>query len=119
MQSVKPASELSDDELRQQMRRATELSKTKGLPPEQRKALRDVIREARAELRNKGGNAAAGTETPPADSQPESRSSSRGAQPQAEQPPQQPSRPQPNSRSSRPSSQPRWTLHWSARRAPS
>ena len=35
------------------MQRAAELAKTQDLPPDQRSALRDVIREARAELRNK------------------------------------------------------------------
>lgn len=67
LQSVRPASELSGNDLRRQMRRATELSRTKGLSQQQRRALRDVIREARADLRSKGGNDAAETapETPP------------------------------------------------------
>jgi outer membrane protein OmpA-like peptidoglycan-associated protein len=88
LQSVKPANELGEDELRSQMRRATELAKTKDLSPEQRRALRDVIREARAELRGKGGGEAAETETPPATQQP----AEPPAQPQppaAEQPAQQ------------------------------
>ena len=51
--SVVPAAELSEAALRQQMERAMALSKAEGLSPAQRSALRDVIREARAELRNK------------------------------------------------------------------
>ena len=51
--SVVPAAELSEAALRQQMERALALSKAEGLSPAQRSALRDVIREARAELRNK------------------------------------------------------------------
>ena len=53
LNSVRPASELSADELRQQMERAAELAKAGDLSKDQRRALQDVIREARAELRNK------------------------------------------------------------------
>ena len=53
LSGVRPASDLSADELRQQMQRAAELAKTEGLSQDQRRALRDVMREARAELRNK------------------------------------------------------------------
>ena len=56
LQSVRPASELDDREIRRQVRRASELAKQKGLQPEQRQALRNVIREGRQALRNKGGN---------------------------------------------------------------
>ncbi len=89
LQSVRPASELSQDEVRRQMRRATELSRTKGLTPQQRRALRDVIREARAELRNKGGNEAAGTDAP-AETQQQAQ-----PQPPAAEQPQQQAQPQP------------------------
>lgn len=51
--TVVPAAQLSEAALREQMDRAMALSKDEGLSPTQRSALRDVIREARAELRNK------------------------------------------------------------------
>jgi outer membrane protein OmpA-like peptidoglycan-associated protein len=51
------------------MRQATELARTEGLPREQRQALRDVIRDARTALRNKGGDDAAGADAPPATQQ--------------------------------------------------
>ena len=66
LQSVRPASELSRDELRRQMQQARALAETKGLPKEQRRALRDVIRDARAVLNGKGDDDAAGAGTPPA-----------------------------------------------------
>lgn len=89
LQSVRPASDLSEDELRRQISRATELSKSGGMSEDQRRALRDVIRDARAELRRKSGNDAAGIETPPQAQPP--------AEPQppaAEQPQQQAQAPQ-------------------------
>ncbi len=52
--SVRPVSELSEDEIRAQMRRATELARTKGISQEQRRALRDVIRDARTALKSGG-----------------------------------------------------------------
>lgn len=55
LQSVRPASELNPDELSQQMRRATELAQTPGIAPAQRRALRQVIRDARTAMRGKGG----------------------------------------------------------------
>ena len=82
--SVRPAAELSEDELRQQMQRATELAKTPDLAPDQRKALRNVIREARAELRNKAGEAGQAQQQPEAAPQPQPE------QPAAEQATQQP-----------------------------
>ncbi len=51
--TVVPAAELGEEALRQQMQRAMALSKAEGLSPDQRAALRNVIREARAELGNK------------------------------------------------------------------
>jgi outer membrane protein OmpA-like peptidoglycan-associated protein len=68
------------------MRQATELARTQGLPREQRQALRDVIRDARTALRNKGGDDAAGADTPPATQQ--------QAQPPAAEQPQQQAQPQ-------------------------
>jgi outer membrane protein OmpA-like peptidoglycan-associated protein len=53
---VRPAAELDEAALRRQMRRATELSEAGGLSKAERRALRDVIREARAALKN-GGDA--------------------------------------------------------------
>lgn len=101
LQSVRPASELGEDELRRQMRQAMALADSEGLSKDQRRALRDVIREARAELRNKGGsNEAAETpaplETPP-ETQPEVQQAQPEAQPQqpvAEQPPAAEQQPQ-------------------------
>ena len=98
LQSVKPASELSDAELRSQMRQATELARTQGLPREQRQALRDVIRDARTALRNKGGDDAAGADAPPATQpqppvaeqpQPQPQPQQQAQPPAAEQPQQQ------------------------------
>ena len=80
--SVRPAAALSEDELRQQMQRATELAKTADISPDQRKALRDVIREARTELRNMAGEPAQPQQQPEAAPQPEPEV----AQPQPEQP---------------------------------
>lgn len=50
LQSVRPASELNPAELRQQMRKAVELSQGSSLSAGQRQALRGVIRDARAVL---------------------------------------------------------------------
>ena len=93
LQSVRPARELSEDELRRQMGRATELSQTGNLPRDQRRALREVIREARAELRSKRPDDAAGT-PPAATEQPEPQPEpqqqaqpSAAGQPQQTQPP--------------------------------
>lgn len=80
--TVKPASQLSEEELRQQMRRATELAGTEGLPAEQRQALRDVIREARGKLRGEGGDTQQTTEQPQT-----------GTQQQAQEPPKQTAQP--------------------------
>lgn len=52
LQSVRPAAELNAAELRQQLQQAMDLSQAKDLSSEQRRALRNVIREARAELRS-------------------------------------------------------------------
>ena len=52
--SVRPVSELSEDQIRAQMRRATELARTKGISKDQRRALRDVIRDARTALKGGG-----------------------------------------------------------------
>jgi outer membrane protein OmpA-like peptidoglycan-associated protein len=91
LRSVRPASELSEDELRRQMRQATELARTKGLPREQRQALRDVIREARTALRSKGGEDAAGADTPSApEQQAEPQPQPQPQPPVAEQPQPQP-----------------------------
>lgn len=87
LQQVKPASELSEGDLRRQMRQAMALADSDGLSRDQRRALRDVIREARAELRNKGGNTDA-AETPP-ETQPPVQQAQPEPQPQqpvAEQP---------------------------------
>lgn len=84
--SVKPASELSEEALREQMRRATELAGTEGLAPEQRRALRDVIREARAALRNQpGGSQQTGEQAQP-ETQPQQQQQQQ-AQPEQPQPP--------------------------------
>jgi outer membrane protein OmpA-like peptidoglycan-associated protein len=96
LQTVRPASELSGAELRSQMRQATALAKTKGLPREQRQALRDVIRDARTALRNKGSDDAAGAETPSA-TQPQppvAEQPQQQAQPPAAEQPQQQAQPQ-------------------------
>ncbi len=64
LQSVKPASGLDEQALRQQMRRATELSRTQGISGEQRRELRRIARESRAEMQRRGngggGNNAGG-----------------------------------------------------------
>ena len=82
--SVRPAAELSEEELRQQMQRATELAKTPDIARDQRKALRDVIREARTALRNKAGAAEQAQQQPEAAPQPQPE------QPSTEQATQQP-----------------------------
>ncbi|PZF77617.1 hypothetical protein DK847_04010 [Aestuariivirga litoralis] len=53
LKSIRPAASLGDAELRQQLQQAMRLSQAKSLSPDQRRALREVIREARAELRGK------------------------------------------------------------------
>lgn len=50
LQTVRPASQLGPDALRQQMQRAMQLSQSPGLSPGQRDALRNVIRESRSGL---------------------------------------------------------------------
>lgn len=85
LQSVRPAADLSAAELRQQMQQAMDLAQAKNLSPGQRKALRDVIGEARSEL-NRKQQAEQPAPQPPVAEQPP-------AQPQppvAEQPAQQP-----------------------------
>ena len=55
--SVKPLDGLSNKELRQQMRKAQQLSKTQGISGEQRKKLRQLVRDSRAAMGKKtGGN---------------------------------------------------------------
>jgi outer membrane protein OmpA-like peptidoglycan-associated protein len=57
LQSVRPASELESKELRSQMRRATQLMKADGVSRSDRQQLRQVVRDARAEMqKRKGGN---------------------------------------------------------------
>jgi outer membrane protein OmpA-like peptidoglycan-associated protein len=93
LQSVRPAAELSEEELRRQMQQAMALAETEGLSKDQRRALRDVIREARAELKNKAANEAAETQTPPEtppESPPETQQQAEPQpqpQPQTEEPP--------------------------------
>ena len=55
--SVTPASELDDKALRQQMRKAAELSKSSGVSKDQRKQLREIVRSSRDEMakRKQGG----------------------------------------------------------------
>ena len=93
LQQVKPASELSEDDLRRQMRQAMALADTEGLSQDQRRALRDVIRQARAELRNKGGNNEAAETPAPAETPPETQPPVQQAQPEPQ--PQQPVAEQP------------------------
>jgi outer membrane protein OmpA-like peptidoglycan-associated protein len=105
LQSVRPASELSEDELRRQMQQAMAFAETDGLSKDQRRALRDVIREARAELKSRANAAAADTETPPetqqqAEPQPQPQAEPPVAEQQAEppvveQPPQEQQQAQP------------------------
>jgi outer membrane protein OmpA-like peptidoglycan-associated protein len=83
LQSVRPASELSEDELRSQMQQAMAFAETDGLSKDQRRGLRDVIREARAELKSRANSSAAEAETPPE------------PQKQAEPPPQPETQPEP------------------------
>ena len=59
LQSVQPVSGLSDTEIRQQMRRAAQLSKTEGISGEQRQKLRQIMRDSRAAM-GKGKNTGAG-----------------------------------------------------------
>ena len=81
LQAVRPAADLSAAELRQQMQEAMDLAQAKDLSPGQRKALRDVIREARSELNRKQQQA----EQPAPQPAPQP--------PVAEQPPTQPQPP--------------------------
>jgi outer membrane protein OmpA-like peptidoglycan-associated protein len=87
--SVRPAAQLSEQELRLQMSQAMELSQAKDLSAEQRSALRDVIREARAALRSKQEEAQqpAPAPQPPVAEQP---AQTPPAQQQAQQPPAPP-----------------------------
>ena len=57
--------ELSGEELREQMRRATELAGQGGPPARTAQALRDVIREARGKLRGEGSDTQQTTGSPP------------------------------------------------------
>ena len=60
LKSVRPAAELSDKDLRRQVKRAAQLAKSEGISKEQRKALRKVMREGRAKLKGESGEAASG-----------------------------------------------------------
>ena len=98
--SVRPVSELSEDEIRAQMRRATELARTKGISQEQRRALRDVVRDARTALKN-GGESQQQAKQPEA-AQPEAQQQvtpppevQQQAQPQPQPQPQPPAAEQP------------------------
>lgn len=76
LKSVRPASELSAEALRQQMRQAQELSSAENLSAGQREGLRNVIRDARVALRSKadGENGqASGGQAAPEDGQPAQR----------------------------------------------
>ena len=55
--SVRPAAQLDDAQLRQQMQQAMQLSQAQELSAEQRTALREVIREARTQLRSQAQQA--------------------------------------------------------------
>ncbi|WP_373502603.1 OmpA family protein [Aestuariivirga sp.] len=55
LKSVQPVSGLNDKDLRTQMRKAAELSRTQGISGPQRKQLREVVRESRAEMQKRGG----------------------------------------------------------------
>jgi outer membrane protein OmpA-like peptidoglycan-associated protein len=60
LQSAQPASGLNDQQLRQQMRKAAELSKSQGISAEQRRKLRDIVRAGRDEIQRRktaGGDA--------------------------------------------------------------
>ena len=60
LNSVQPVSGLNDKDLRNQMRKAAQLSKTEGISGPQRKQLRDIVRESRAEMQKRGGGNANG-----------------------------------------------------------
>jgi outer membrane protein OmpA-like peptidoglycan-associated protein len=65
LQSVKPAADLNDKELRQQMRQAVQLAKSEGLSGEEQQQLRQVARDSRAEMeRREGSGETAQTEAP-------------------------------------------------------
>lgn len=71
LQSVRPAAGLDAKALQQQMDQAMALSQSPDLSRDQRRALRDVIREARAALRNTADQAAPDqAQQPPAAGQP-------------------------------------------------
>lgn len=55
LQSVQPVSGLNDKDLRQQMGKAAQLSKTAGISAEQKKQLREIVRSSRAELETRKG----------------------------------------------------------------
>lgn len=100
LQTVRPASELNDKEIRRQVRQAVQLAKTEGISKEQRQALRQVIREGRAALKDKGGDGEeqangtgnGGTPPQPPQPQPPQQTAEQGGSqpPPAGQPPQQP-----------------------------
>ena len=66
LQAVRPAAELDAAQLRQQMQQAMDLSQDKALSDEQRRALRGVIRDARAQLRATSEQAQQPAPQPPA-----------------------------------------------------
>lgn len=101
LQSVRPASELEPDELPRQLQRATELAQTPDLTAEQRRALRQVIRDTRAALRNQqdGGSEAVQQapqpqpQAPVAEQPPEAPAATQQAQPPAKPTDQQLAKP--------------------------
>jgi outer membrane protein OmpA-like peptidoglycan-associated protein len=62
--SAQPVAGMNDKDLRDQMRKAAQLSKAQGVSPEQRKQLRDIVREGRAEMdrRKNGGTGQTGNQ---------------------------------------------------------
>lgn len=54
LESVRPPADLGDDELREQTKKATALMKSEGLSKEDRRKLRDISRDGRAELQKRG-----------------------------------------------------------------
>ena len=91
LESVRPADQLDEDALRQQMRQAMELARSEDLSPDQRRALRAVIRDARTALRSgNNGDTAAETQTPPQPPPAQQQDQQQAQQPAAEQPPAQP-----------------------------
>ena len=61
LKSVRPAADLSDKDLRRQVKRAAQLAKSEGISKEQRKALRKVMREGRAKPKGEAAGSAAGS----------------------------------------------------------